>query len=132
MVAVAAEHSPEKLSEARFACEQFEAATESGELRALLWRVLNELNPEQRDVLLLHVILDYTVPEIARELGLGGELARTRLRRTYDRVSRLVASPPADMRDVIARLRELLSLHDFTIYDFTIDPFDDPLTLDSE
>ena len=58
--------------------------------RRRLVLLFDRLPLEQRDVLVLHHVLDMTVGEIADQLGIPGETVRTRLRRAKARLRALV------------------------------------------
>jgi len=90
--------------------DAFEEAMASSEVEQLLDRLVQRLSDEQRAVLVAHAYVGLSVPNIARGLQLDKKRVKARLRRTYDKLRRLVANPPPDLRASVMRLRDLNAL----------------------
>ena len=102
--------SLDETAEEEAARERFEHALASGEVDRLLGSVMDLLGDDHRDVLILSVVFEFTVAEVAKALGLGHEQAKARIRRARAKLVALVASPPERLRRDVDRLRELAAL----------------------
>ncbi|HEX3697871.1 MAG TPA: sigma-70 family RNA polymerase sigma factor [Polyangia bacterium] len=69
--------------------------------RRWMVRLLDQLPTEQRDVVVLHHVMELTVPEVAEETGAGEETVRSRLRLAKARLRELGAAVGASDEDRI-------------------------------
>jgi RNA polymerase sigma-70 factor (ECF subfamily) len=67
--------------------------------RRWMVRLLDQLPTEQRDVIVLHHVMELTVPEVAEETGAGEETVRSRLRLAKARLRELGAAVGAADED---------------------------------
>ncbi|HEY2900273.1 MAG TPA: sigma-70 family RNA polymerase sigma factor [Polyangia bacterium] len=67
--------------------------------RRWMVRLLDQLPTEQRDVIVLHHVMELTVPEVAEETGAGEETVRSRLRLAKARLRELGAAVGASDED---------------------------------
>ncbi|MEU2583329.1 sigma-70 family RNA polymerase sigma factor [Streptomyces avermitilis] len=58
-----------------------------------LLNALRELNPDQRQVVILHHLLDLPVEQVARETGASNGAVRTRLSRARKALGECLAEP---------------------------------------